>query len=204
MIKAKHDNTRAIILETARDMFFTMEYSKVTLNEIARRVGVTKGGIYHYFDGKDDLLVAVLSETFDQLLAASMVGISKAESLYAVLEDWFNFSEHLSSMTSEDDKSSYGPMFQMLYLLMVAVRKRKEVIKQLGRIYNIGAVEMEALITKAQGRGEIRKDLDPKALALQLLVIVEGGMLVSVVREDDDLRGTADMLFKNIWLQIKA
>lgn len=60
MAHQKNDNTRDSILMVATEMFFTMEYEKVTLNEIAKRVGVTKGGVYHYFDSKDDLLVAVL------------------------------------------------------------------------------------------------------------------------------------------------
>ncbi len=48
--------TRENIVTAALRLFLTRGYRSVSLVDVAAEVGVTKGGIYHYFDSKDELL----------------------------------------------------------------------------------------------------------------------------------------------------
>ena len=43
------------ILETAFDLFSSKGYDKVSLNEIVKKAGGSKGGLFHHFDSKYDL-----------------------------------------------------------------------------------------------------------------------------------------------------
>jgi AcrR family transcriptional regulator len=64
--------TTRTVLATARALFAEKGYPHVSLAEIAARANVTKGALYHYFEGKDDLFRAVLAEVHEEV--ASRVG----------------------------------------------------------------------------------------------------------------------------------
>jgi len=48
------------IVKKAQEMFFRFGYSKVTLAEIATDMGISKKTIYNHFEGKEELLYAVM------------------------------------------------------------------------------------------------------------------------------------------------
>lgn len=184
-------------------MFFTMEYEKVTLNEIAKRVGVTKGGVYHYFDSKDDLLVAVLLYNVGDVIGSFFQEPSPDKSFKEVLAEWFNFKGHLDAF-SDQDPNDYHIVFQIMYLLMLAIRKKKNMATEIGKLYDTGIDVLVKMIETGQKNGEVRPELSAKGIAYQLLAVVEGGMLVSIIRNDEDIETTGDLLFETIWLQIKV
>jgi AcrR family transcriptional regulator len=51
------------ILESARDQFFSRGFTKVTIDEIAQRIGVSKKTIYKFYHSKDDLVRDVTDKT---------------------------------------------------------------------------------------------------------------------------------------------
>ena len=57
--------TRAHILEVARDAFIADGYPKTSVRSIARRAGVDQALIHRYFGSKKGLLLAVASIAFD-------------------------------------------------------------------------------------------------------------------------------------------
>jgi len=54
--------TRALLVATARELFAERGYAAVTTEEIVRRSGLTRGALYHHFDGKRDLFREVFEE----------------------------------------------------------------------------------------------------------------------------------------------
>ena len=58
----QHSSRREAILRAARDVFATKGYAPATVDEIARKAGISKGGIYNYFAGKHDLFAALFRE----------------------------------------------------------------------------------------------------------------------------------------------
>ncbi len=55
------------ILETARDQFFSHGFTKVTVDEIATRIGISKKTIYKYYPSKDDLVRSVIESTLSEV-----------------------------------------------------------------------------------------------------------------------------------------
>jgi AcrR family transcriptional regulator len=59
----QRERTRAALLDVSRRLFATRGYAAVGLAEIVRAAGVTKGALYHHFEGgKNDLFRAVLAQ----------------------------------------------------------------------------------------------------------------------------------------------
>src|SRR5689334_5028760 len=55
----KRERTRARLLEAARSAIREVGHERATLDEIARRAGMTTGAIYGNFKNREDLLIAV-------------------------------------------------------------------------------------------------------------------------------------------------
>lgn len=58
-VKKSADVRRGELLDAARALFFTKGYEATTVADIMERAGVSKGGFYHHFTAKDDLLEAL-------------------------------------------------------------------------------------------------------------------------------------------------
>src|SRR6202011_4452135 len=52
--------TRAALIESAAKAFSRYGYGNVILEEVTRDAGYTRGALYHLFDGKEDLALAVV------------------------------------------------------------------------------------------------------------------------------------------------
>jgi 23S rRNA (cytidine1920-2'-O)/16S rRNA (cytidine1409-2'-O)-methyltransferase len=70
--------TRDAILRAARRLFTEKGFADATLDEVAARVGVTKGALYHHFRDKRRLFLAVFEELEKELDAAARAGAVEA------------------------------------------------------------------------------------------------------------------------------
>jgi AcrR family transcriptional regulator len=71
----RSEQTRAALVAAARRLFAERGYADVGTEEIVREAGVTRGALYHHFDGKRELMRAVyeeLEEELSQQFAASV------------------------------------------------------------------------------------------------------------------------------------
>lgn len=59
--------TRRALLDAARVLFAEKGYAEVTVEEVVRGAGVTRGALYHHFEDKRLLLKAVVEEIEDEI-----------------------------------------------------------------------------------------------------------------------------------------
>ena len=65
--KLGEDDRLLLIYRTAAKVIHAKGYDATSLNDIADAVGITKGGLYHYIDGKQSLLFKIMSYAMDIL-----------------------------------------------------------------------------------------------------------------------------------------
>ena len=62
------DARRAQIVRAAREICLEKGFSKITISDIAGRVGMTRSLFYHYFQDKDQVADAVLDDVIDEVI----------------------------------------------------------------------------------------------------------------------------------------
>jgi len=67
--KLGEDDRLLLIYRAAAGVIHAKGYDATSLNDIADAVGITKGGLYHYIDGKQSLLFKIMSYALDMLEA---------------------------------------------------------------------------------------------------------------------------------------
>jgi AcrR family transcriptional regulator len=89
------DARREQLLNTGLELLGQRPYDQVSIDEIARAAGVSKGLLYHYFPTKKDFVLAVLREATDQLgeLTAPDPSLSPVEQVDASLDAFLGFVE---------------------------------------------------------------------------------------------------------------
>ena len=60
-------DTKKHIIETARRLFSEYSYLGVSMNDIAKKLNITKAALYYHFTGKAEIYIKVLDEVFDNL-----------------------------------------------------------------------------------------------------------------------------------------
>ena len=71
------DEKREAVLRTAVALFLEQGYHRATLNEVAKRLNITKPALYNYFHGKDEILYECWSlgnELVDECIAETSAG----------------------------------------------------------------------------------------------------------------------------------
>ncbi|MBR0751658.1 TetR family transcriptional regulator [Bradyrhizobium jicamae] len=71
------DEKREAVLRMAVALFLEQGYHRATLNEVARRLNITKPALYNYFRGKDEILFecwAIGNELVDDCIAETSSG----------------------------------------------------------------------------------------------------------------------------------
>ena len=88
--------TRSQIVEAAFELFANEGYAKTSISSVAKKAGISKGLIYHYFDSKQSILEAI----FDQLVAMGEEVLDfpedfgPADKIRQTLEKTFEFIEN--------------------------------------------------------------------------------------------------------------
>jgi AcrR family transcriptional regulator len=62
------EERRGQVVSAAAELFDSEGYTHVTMGDIAQNVGIAKPTLYHYFDSKDDILLAIHEEFIDLLI----------------------------------------------------------------------------------------------------------------------------------------
>jgi len=68
-LRARYDARRREVVATAAALFAERGYDGTSMSELTEATGLAAGGLYHYIEGKDDLLIAICDELLEPLLA---------------------------------------------------------------------------------------------------------------------------------------
>jgi AcrR family transcriptional regulator len=80
------ESTTTALLDAARELFAQDGYAATSLDAVVARAGVTKGALYHHFEGKRDLFAAVFARENERLLDAVATAYGRESDPWDALE----------------------------------------------------------------------------------------------------------------------
>ncbi len=151
----RSETTRAALLDAARRLFAERGYAAVGTEEIVRSAGVTRGALYHHFDGKRELLAAVYEQMEEEIAARLGDSVTPGAGALETLEAGAEmFLDHCLE-----------PEVQQIVLLDAPAVLGWERWREIGARYGLGLIE--GLLAVGMQQGEIRdQPLQPLAHAL--------------------------------------
>jgi AcrR family transcriptional regulator len=167
--------TRAALKAAARRLWTERGYADVGTPEIAREAGVTRGAMYHQFDDKTALFLAVIADVEERVMAelgravASAGATTPAAALRAALEGWLTVS--------------VDPEVRQIVLLDGPSVLGWARFRELTRDYSLGMTEQ--LLAAAVEAGELA-DQPLRPLAHVLIGALDEGALVVADAADRD------------------
>ena len=91
-LRERYERRRREVIATAAHLFARRGYQETSMSELTEATGLAAGGLYHYIESKDQLLISICDELLDPLLerARKIVAESTppAEQLRALLHAW--------------------------------------------------------------------------------------------------------------------
>lgn len=177
------ERTSLRLLEGALKVFAKHGYHASSMAEIAREAGLSKGLAYHYFAGKEDLLVAIAERRLQQYLPLfkGLNEIADAEERLLFLID-FVFSELV-------EKTSELRFYNALYLHADGARAISKAMKKYQAQFDRQFLAEEQLL----------KDLgfaNPELEAVFLRSLIQGISLEYMLSPNDyPLQQMKEMLF---------
>lgn len=141
----------ADIMLAAKSVFTEKGYSDALISDIAEKAGVVEGSIYRFFTNKRELLVRVVENWYEELLA------EEGPQFAAVRGTWnrirFVIHQHLTTIKREPALSRL--VFQEL---RPAPEYRKTRLFQLNQAYTHRVIDV---VDEAVAAGEFRHDVSP-------------------------------------------
>ena len=67
--KEIRESKKKQIMDSALELFAEKGFASSSINMIAKRAGVSKGLIYNYFESKEELIISIIHDGFDEFLA---------------------------------------------------------------------------------------------------------------------------------------
>lgn len=172
--------TRQKIIEAAMELFWVKGYGSTSISDILSRTQTHSGSLYHFFPGKQDILVAVL-ETYrdrieDMLLARAWEGVEDPlERIFALLNGY------RTGLVSSDFQ--YGcPIGNLALELHEPDPRIRELLDRNFKNW-IGAVER--CLVDAGAR--LPEACDRERLAEFILTVMEGAIMQAKTARDIDI-----------------
>lgn len=166
--------TKDTIIQVALRLFLQQGYKYVSLVDVAAEAGITKGGIYHYFSGKEDLLYTAVHYLFDRMEAKYIDVFSQngslQQALYAILveRELEVYARHMLGMEQADYRENHASF------ILEVMNHFPKIQERIDRSHETVCQAIEAKLQTAMGQGEIRSNTDTRSLAVMILAMLNG------------------------------
>lgn len=158
--------TRDRVLRVAREVFNEVGYARTTFKEIARRAGLTRPAVNHYFDGKEALFRTLSASSREAVVEVSR---EKAETNDVIHDRLVAFLEAAAQVDASD--RSYARF--MAASLLDAFRYpelREHGQQQIDDLRNL----LAGWLSEAQAKGHVSLRADVPALTEMLVAVLWG------------------------------
>ncbi len=166
---------KTALTHAAIAVFAERGYHRATMQAVAERAGVSKGGVYEYFDSKEQLLFAAAETLLSAVFEQSMDTLERsngtvhdrlegfARATLATVEDWSELCVLLLQVWAELGPDEEGPLRTLV-----------------GQLYTRSGDRVQAVLDAAIENGEAAPH-SSRAAALAIMAALDGMVLQAIL-----------------------
>lgn len=147
------------VLDVAMDSYWKDDIGNLSINEICRRAGVSKPGLYREFSNEDGLMKAVLIRYQEQVLDPVQKMLNSAMPFREVLDNLVSFA----SSASCNHESPNGCLF--IKMRESRIHLGEETRAQLDFLEEQGLIAFRKWVERSKVKGELSINMSPEFAA---------------------------------------
>jgi TetR/AcrR family transcriptional regulator, transcriptional repressor for nem operon len=163
-------DTKEHILRTAFRLFITKSYKAVTMCDLEKATGLTKGAFYHYFKNKEEIYIEVIDKFYISNQIPRNIDVEENGTLRDYIDLHLNHIEFLASKLKEIAKID-RPDTTLVSLILEAKEYYPGFAEKLKEMGDSFFNKWERTITRAKLKGEILEDIESDILTENFIAI---------------------------------
>ncbi len=177
------------LLSAAVEEFAEKGYNGASMDAIAKRAGVSKGGLYHHFPNKEVLLMEANQKLMEPVYEMAVKALSNKSALEGLRQYIREYITYWSARTKELSFS----------FLSLAKALESEILMDYYKEYVLQSTAFFAeMFKKSAEAGEI-KAADAEAYGISLMGALDGVLTYVVINPQDDIEALCVRLEK-VWI----
>lgn len=172
------------MIEVALHLFSSKGYIKTSMSEIAKGMGLTKGGLYHHVKKKEDILDLIHNEMIDALMSSYKRNVEPEKDPKEKLRKWIHL--HVELMR---DYLPHIKVFFNEFENITETEQFAEIVKKRDHFFNL----LYSIIEDGIESKRFRKDVHPGLVTMLLMGMLnwfyqwyrpDGGLSADDIAED--------------------
>ncbi|WJE55681.1 TetR/AcrR family transcriptional regulator (plasmid) [Bacillus cereus] len=180
------EETKKKIIDSGFQLLADKGYDAMSIDDIMKGTGRTKGSFYVHFKSKEDLLHEVirtrLDREFNHIVEETLKELSnKICNVQLVLKQLMH-RVHMGTGGVE------RPLWSSAYYQIIVLSQKNQIIQDwLRKQYHAWVNFMSQIIRKGQELGQIRTDIDVRVMVNMFISLLEGYELRSMIDPEIDV-----------------
>lgn len=186
-----------LILDTAEQLIREKGCRQTTLQDIIDRSGLSKGAIYHYVSGKDELFGMILESKIELMNTQFIKAVSQAAAREA--EGPIRFATQSMSNQSEDQVVSNA-----IFIYLLAQIDNPKVAAVMQKLYRYAVQTATKWIQTGQHAGAIPQSIDAEKMAAMFMVFTYGLRVQNMIESDSPDRIGMNDIFNVVFRSLQS
>lgn len=175
---SKAQRTRLFIVESMAEIFNKKGYAGTSMADVESITGLSRGTIYHHFDNKESIALAVFDYNFDRLCRLVDEQVELSTSFY---EKLVVYAKVYQLIATDGAVSGGSPILNTASEADdTNILLRDKAIKAIKR----NEFQISKIIEMGIRTGEFRKNTDAQKIAVSILSTLEGGLMIARATND--------------------
>ena len=161
------------ILQTAEQLLATSSYEELSISEICEKAGVSKGGFYHHFSSKDQIIAILIGRQMQEHVYTQIEPLLEKKDAVSLLQLYMQAGLNYLKNSPKDT----------LVRCWLAISQHEALATS--QLSLLSYQLLQNILTQGMEEGCFRKDIDP-AFYAQFIAATYSGILFHAVSFDDD------------------
>jgi AcrR family transcriptional regulator len=191
-------DTKAFIIETASDLFLQEGFNGVSMSDLVKKSGLTKGAFYHYFESKERLFRAVVENLLTLVPVKQNQDVSTMTLYQFYHNDVDNFIKTLPHYDAGDNRR-----YNFFMLFFDAVKIFPDMRNMISDLLQQQKSRWLTVIKKAKKAGEIKTNMKDENIAELFMTSSDGFGMYYILLHRDGIKKALLGLWDDLYASLK-